>query len=410
MHLFAREAGLIDLVDGIPTCALEVVPLLETLDDLQNGADIVASYLSHPAVNRQLRLTSSEDQRPVQQIMLGYSDSNKDGGILASQWALHKAQRAIADVGIKNGVAIRFFHGRGGTISRGAGPTNWFMRALPHGTFSGEFRMTEQGETIARKYAYPDNALYHMESLEACATRTAAIHRCQTQPEDPGLDLMPRLAASSRQAYRALLEEPGFMTFYRQATPIDALEQTQMGSRPSRRTGGATLEDLRAIPWVFSWTQSRFYLPGWFGAETALEELAREAPEDFRRLADTIAESTFCRYVFTGVEANLRSAHPELMRAYASLVDDAAVRDRLLERIEAEHERARAHLAELFSHPVETRRPRYSRTLELREKPLERHHRQQVDLLRAWRQEGGDLPQNLVFSISAIASGLRTTG
>lgn len=409
VHLFAREAGLTVPVDGRPTCVLQVVPLFETLDDLENGAGIVDQYLKHPVAKRNLSVAADPD-RPTQQVMLGYSDSNKDGGILASQWALRKAQHEIAETGREHGVSIRFFHGRGGTISRGAGPTNWFMRALPHGSLSGDFRMTEQGETIARKYAYPENAAYHLESLEACVTRTTVKHLGGKAEDDPGLDLFPRLAAASTKAYRELLEAEGFMRFYRQATPIDALELTQMGSRPSRRTGGASLDDLRAIPWVFSWTQARFYLPGWYGAGSALEDLRKESRDDFARLAETIGESTFARYVFTGVETNLFSANLDLMRAYASLVKEEDVRKRFMERIEGEYNLLKDRLADLFPKPIQERRPRYAKTLTLRDEPLRILHLQQVELLREWRDTEEDLPREIIFSISAIASGLRTTG
>lgn len=413
VHVFAREAGLVASGTDGGACALPVVPLFETLDDLEGAASILDAYLSHPAAQRNLAAVSADPERPVQQVMLGYSDSNKDGGILASQWALRSSQSALTETGKKHGVVLRFFHGRGGTISRGAGPTNWFLRALPHGSLSGDFRMTEQGETIARKYAFPDNATYHVESLAACTTRTAVLHSRAKEETDPGLDLFPRLAAESRKAYRALLEEEGFMRFYRQATPIDALERTQMGSRPSRRTGAGSLDDLRAIPWVFSWTQARFYLPGWFGAGSALDALRQDSPDDFDRLAARMGESTFARYVFTGIETNLMSAHPELMRAYAGLVDDDELRAKFMDRIEAEFELARERISDLFPRSIEERRPRYAKTLALREEPLEILHRQQVELLREWRASGSDgetLPRELIFSISAVASGLRTTG
>ena len=414
VHLFARESGLtVAGADGFPVCPLQVVPLFETLNDLDRGAEIVDAYLSHPAARASLAVSGFDgtETSPTQQIMLGYSDSNKDGGIIASQWALYHAQQAITEVGHQHDVKLRYFHGRGGTISRGAGPTAWFVRALPHGSLSGDFRMTEQGETIARKYAYPENASYHLESLAACLTQATAIHRlAEPLSVDPVVDLMPRLAAWSQEAYRGLLETPDFIAFFREATPIDALEQTQMGSRPSRRTGTATLDDLRAIPWVFSWTQARFYLPGWFGTGSALARLEKESPEDFERLAASIRESIVVRYVLTGAETNVVSADLDIMRAYASLVTDVAIRDRFMNLIESEYETTRRQLDKIFSRSVEERRPRFAMTLNLRDKPLRTLHRQQIALLQDWRRAGGDLPQSLIFSISAIASGLRTTG
>ncbi len=415
VHLFAREAGLSEVPPGggAPVCPLQVVPLFETLDDLEGAAGILDAYLSHPAARASLAISGAARHGgglPVQQVMLGYSDSNKDGGILASQWALHSAQRALAATAARHETELRFFHGRGGTISRGAGPTDWFVRALPHGSLAGDFRMTEQGETIARKYAHPESASYHLESLQACVAHAASRHLFEEPSEDPGLAFMPRLAAWSRESYRALLEEPGFIEFYRQATPIDALEQNQMGSRPSRRTGTASLADLRAIPWVFSWTQARFYLPGWYGAGSALARLAEESPGDFEALAEATERSIFARYLFTGVETNLASADLGTMRLYASLVRDEALRDRFMDRIAAEFELARERIGRLFRLPVGERRPRFAKTLSLREAPLHLLHRQQVALLGSWRGKGGDLPRELVFSISAVASGLRNTG
>jgi phosphoenolpyruvate carboxylase len=409
VHLFARESGLTESNGKALVCPLQVVPLFETLDDLANGAGIVDEYLSHPAVRASLEVSGGGENK-TQQIMLGYSDSNKDGGILASQWALHDAQSSISAIGKKHGVELRFFHGRGGTISRGAGPTNWFMRALPHGSLTGDFRMTEQGETIARKYAYPESAVYHLESLQACVTHATVRHRLGEPKEDPGIDLIPNLAKWSTEAYRDLLETDGFITFYRQATPIDALEQTQMGSRPSRRTGTASLDDLRAIPWVFSWTQSRFYLPGWYGVGSALDRLYRQEPENFQRLADTISSSTLPRYIFTAVETNLMSADLDLMNAYADLVKDEKVRKVFMGKIENEFELARTHLARLFPRQIHIRRPRYAKTLALRDQPLRILHEQQVELLRKWRESDEEITRDLIFSISAIASGLRTTG
>lgn len=404
VHLFAREAGLIVERDGNRVCPLPVVPLFETLEDLDHAAGILDQYLSHPAVKRSLEKGAS------QQVMLGYSDSNKDGGIIASQWAVHNAQQRITETAEKHGISIRYFHGRGGTVSRGAGPTNWFLRALPHGSLGGDFRMTEQGETIARKYAYPENANYHIESMIACVTRATVLHR-ETKPEvDPGIELLPKLAEWSRLAYRDLLGEKDFMTFYRSATPIDALEQTQLGSRPSRRSGSATLDDLRAIPWVFSWTQSRFYIPGWYGAGSALDKLVTESPDEFAHLSEIISKSTLARYIFTGVETNILSTNLELMRQYAALVESEEIRSRFMSKIERELELTGKHLNSLFPASIHNRRPRYAATLRLREDPLRKLHLQQIRLLKEWRSTGDDLPRELVFSISAIASGLRTTG
>jgi phosphoenolpyruvate carboxylase len=352
--------------------------------------------------------------------MLGYSDSNKDCGILAAQWALHKAEEALTATGRELGVPLCFFHGRGGTISRGAGPTHWFMASLPHGAMAGHFRMTEQGETIAQKYANLANATYNLELLLAGAAVTTARHRHGERHEDPCEAFMPLLAKASQQAYQNLLRADEFITFYRQATPIDALEHARIGSRPARRTGkkGYSISDLRAIPWVFSWTQARFYLPGWYGVGSALEVLKTEDPAGFAALKAALPQSTFLTYVLTNVETNLASANLPLMHAYAGLVEDAALRERFLAIIDAEFERTRALLAELFDGDMAERRPRMAKTLAIREAPLRVLHHHQITLLRKWRKhlvagnqhEADALLPDLLLSINAIASGLRTTG
>lgn len=413
VYLLAREAGLTQWVDGGLRCPLPVTPLFETMADLEAGPGIVEAFLNHPVTRRSL-----DGEAPTLQMMVGYSDSNKDCGILASQWALHRAQEALAGVARRLGVKPVFFHGRGGTVGRGAGPTHWFMEALPHGSLGGWLRMTEQGETIAQKYAHLGSAVYHTELLMASAAAATARHRHGPAEAVHADAVMNRLAAWSRDAYRDLLHTPGFMTFYRQATPIDALEHSRIGSRPSRRTGQASLEDLRAIPWVFSWTQARFYLPGWFGAGTALARLRAEDPAGVEFLRRHWRQSPFLRYVLTNIESSLVSANESIMRLYAGLVTDASLSDRFLEVILQEFRRTGEILEDLFEGSFADRRPRLAYTLAIREAPLRVLHRQQAGLLREWRAcmaageaEGaeGMLP-DLLVSINAIASGLRTTG
>lgn len=416
VYLLAREAGLMNHSAAGIFCPLEVVPLFETMDDLANSGNILSSFLEHPVTRRSLQAMT----RPQQQVMLGYSDSNKDCGILAAQVALHHAQSELTKVGQKHGVELCFFHGRGGTISRGAGPTHWFMAALPHGAMSGSFRMTEQGETIAQKYANLANATYHLELLLAGASVNTAKHKYLTQTPDPAEPFLASLSASSQKAYQSLLHADGFIEFYRQATPIDALENARIGSRPARRTGkqSHSIADLRAIPWVFSWTQARYYLPGWFGVGTALSWLRSQSEKDFADLKEALRHSTFLSYVLTNVETNLASANLELMRAYAELVQDGNIRTRFLDIITDEFRLTQALLAELFDGSMDERRPRMAKTLEIREAPLKVLHHQQIDLLHRWRNligaenmtEANALLPKLLLSINAIASGLRTTG
>ncbi len=413
VYVLAREAGLMNWVEGGLSCPLPVTPLFETMGDLEAGPGIVDEFLQHPVTRRSLRA-----EKPSLQMMVGYSDSNKDCGILASQWALHRAQTALAATTKKHGVEGIFFHGRGGTVGRGAGPTHWFMEALPQGSLGGCLRMTEQGETIAQKYAHLGSAVYNTELLMASAAAATARHR---HGEAASLSLHPtldKLAGWSRDAYRALLTEPDFMHFYRAATPIDALEHARIGSRPSRRTGQASLDDLRAIPWVFSWTQARFYLPGWFGAGSAFEKLRVEDASGYQALRDGLKSSPFLRYVLTNIESSLVSVNVELMQLYASLVPDEAVRERFMKIILDEYQRTMSVLMDLFQGTFATRRPRLAYTLEIREEPLRVLHAQQVNLLRDWRARihageteaaEGMLP-DLLISVNALASGLRTTG
>lgn len=416
VYLLAREAGLMDLTEEGLVCPLPVVPLFETMDDLDRSPGILESFLNHPLTKNSRAASGSN----TQQVMLGYSDSNKDCGILSAQFALHRAQTALTRVGSQNGVALCFFHGRGGTISRGAGPTHWFMAALPHGSMSGGFRMTEQGETIAQKYANLANATYNLELLVAGAAVTTASHRFQPPVEDPCTDFMEILGDASQTAYQEFLKADGFIEFYRQATPIDALEHSRIGSRPARRTGkkGFSISDLRAIPWVFSWTQARFYLPGWFGVGTALETLKKTNPEGFAKFKEALPRSTFFSYVLTNVETNLASANLELMCDYSNLVADEALREKFTSWICDEFEKTKRHLAELFDGEMSDRRPRMAKTLNIREAPLKVLHQQQITLLREWRAqlssgndgEADSLLPKLLLSINAIASGLRTTG
>ena len=412
VYLLAREVGLARWVDGGLLCPMPVVPLFETMGDLEQGPAIVSDFLAHPVTRLSLGLGGAE--QPSFQMMVGYSDSNKDCGIFASQWALHRAQHALAQVVASRGARPVFFHGRGGTVGRGAGPTHWFMEALAAGSLHGCMRMTEQGETIAQKYAHGASAVYNVELLMASAAATTARHRFGASRDESLWPLLDQISAWSRDAYRGLLHAPGFMGFYREATPIDALEHSRIGSRPSRRTGQASLDDLRAIPWVFSWTQSRFYLPGWYGAGAALERLMKEDPKGFALLRKQVRSNPFLRYVLTNIESSLVSANATIMHSYAALVQDAELRERFMGLIDAEFDRTRAMMTEIFKGTFEERRPRLAFTLQIREQALTQLHRQQVALLRDWRKLSGreaeTMLPDLLLSINAIASGLRTTG
>jgi phosphoenolpyruvate carboxylase len=418
VYILAREAGLTRFLPEGLTCMLPIVPLFETIGDLERAPGILRGFLDHPATRSSLRFQQRGAKEVIQQVMVGYSDSNKDAGILASQWALHEGQAEIVAVANECGVGIQFFHGRGGTVSRGAGPTNRFLEALPPGSLSGDIRLTEQGESIAQKYGTLSTATYNLELLVAGVTSATLSPASNSEGEAVLKEICPPLAEASQIAYRRLLEAPGFIEFYRQATPIDALEHARIGSRPSRRTGQASLADLRAIPWVFSWNQSRFYVPGWFGVGSGLQHLADRHDSAFRTMRDRLRSSPFLYYVLTNVESSIASTDLDLMRAYAGLVEDEEIRTRLFNMIWEEWTRTRAMLQELRGQPTAQRRPRMVKTLQLRAEALRLLHVDQIRLLKQWRgmrKEGREaeaeamLPE-LFLSVNAIASGLRTTG
>lgn len=417
LYVLAREVGLLERGADGPSCPIPVVPLFETVEDLERAPALLGEFLDHPVTRASVRPRVAGG-RPSVQVMLGYSDSNKDGGILASQWAIHVAQEALARVGRERGCEVVFFHGRGGTTSRGAGPTHRFLEAQPAGSLEGAIRLTEQGETIAQKYANAITATYNLELLLAGTTASVLSHR-RSRPRDARLtSLMDRLAGESRAAYTSLVSADGFVEFWAEATPIDVLELASIGSRPARRTGRRTLDDLRAIPWVFSWNQARFYLPGWFGVGTALSTLRGEDPGAFAFLQSDGVRWPFLRYVLTNVETSLASAHPGLMGDYASLVGDAARRARFLARIVREWELTGEMVDALFDAPRARRRPRMLETIALREEGLRKLHAHQVALLREWRgarensveSRAAKLLPILLGTVNAIASGLRTTG
>jgi phosphoenolpyruvate carboxylase len=420
-YLFAREAG---LTAGTPhglACRLPVVPLFETIDDLARSPDILRAFLQHSMTARSLkeqRRESGSGDHLVQQVMLGYSDSNKDGGILASLWSLYRAEASLVRVGQEAGVRIRFLHGRGGTMSRGGGPEHRFVKAIHPSALNGDLRLTEQGETIAQKYGNRLTAVYNLELLFAGMTRATLLDWHSPEPGHMLEPTMDWLAAESRQTYSRLLQTEGFLTFFLQATPIDVIEASRIGSRPSRRTGQPALADLRAIPWVFSWSQARFYLSGWYGVGSALERLLAEHSQQFALLSTHLYTWAPLHYALSNAATCLAAADPDVMTEYAMLVQDAALRDQFLAQITEELERTSRMLERIYGGTLADRRPNIDASLRLRRQPLRVLHRQQIGLLREWRalrQHGDDdgaaaLLPGLLLTVNAIASGLGATG
>jgi phosphoenolpyruvate carboxylase len=420
VYLLAREAGLTAGGSDDAYCLLPVVPLFETIGDLERSTGIMDAFLSHPMTQRTLkaRRDAGLTDGLTQQVMIGYSDSNKDGGILASLWNLYRAQQNLAAVGEKHGVRIVFFHGRGGTISRGAGPTHRFIDALPQGSIQGEMRVTEQGESITQKYANHITAVNNLELLTAGVTQNTFLHDVAVRSEAAQAKVMDRLAEFSREAYQDLIRTPRFIEFFRQATPIDVIEASRIGSRPSRRTGAASLEDLRAIPWVFAWSQARFYLSGWYGVGSALARLKEEDPKGFEIIRKNYDDWPPLRYMLKNASTSVLASNRSMMKLYGGLVTDKKLRSLFLNRILAEHNLARKMLDELSGSKLSEGRPRLRKVIALRESAIDLLHEQQVALLKDWRKKVADgdrkeadalLPQ-MLLSLNAIAAGLQATG
>jgi phosphoenolpyruvate carboxylase len=413
VYLLAREGGLlVETPDGLAS-EVAVTPLFETIADLERSEAILDAFLTHPITRRTLDHLRRRDRKAAREqvVMLGYSDSNKDGGILASHWSLHRAQRSLARLARERDIQLAFFHGRGGTVGRGAGPVHVFLDALPGGSLSGRLRVTEQGEVIAQKYANRVTATYQLERMLAGVARTSLVHQGGEAPPHALERIWPAVVERSYKAYRCLVETTGFVDFFHQVTPIDIIEQSHIGSRPARRTGKREVEDLRSIPWVFSWSQARFHLPGWYGVGTALDWLRGEDPDGWQEVRGGIKTWPFLSYQLHNVEASLMMADPGLMELYASLVKDPDLRRTLLGMILQEHRLAETLINELFGGVPEERRPRLALAIKLRECALKPLHREQVRLLAAWRSEPSEqLLRALLLTVNAIAMGQKMTG
>jgi phosphoenolpyruvate carboxylase len=420
-YLFARETGLLEAREKENLMPLHVVPLFETIADLEHCDTIMDEYLAVPLVKRSLEFQQQNRRRNWlrQDIMIGYSDSNKDGGILASAWNLYRAQEKLSTLASQHDLKLRFFHGKGGTISRGAGPMHWFLKALPQGSLSGHIRLTEQGEIIEKKYANLLNAAYNLELLVSGTLSNTMLNDSPEgfQPHE-GADILEFLSERSVAYYQELTHHPDFMEFFSQATPIDAIESSKIGSRPSRRTGQRTLHDLRAIPWVFSWSQTRFNITGWYGTGSALEELLQNFPEKFSRLQAMVKYDEVIRYIFTNIDTSLAATDEKIMELYASLVENKTSRQVIFEMITGELKKLREMMEKLLQRPMKERRKNHFYSTMLRAEPLEKLHQYQIMLLKQWRkqkvdgktQEAESTLVELLKSINAIANAIGNTG
>ncbi|WP_029034610.1 phosphoenolpyruvate carboxylase [Salinimicrobium terrae] len=400
VYLFFREVG-------IDRHTFQVVPLFETIDDLIASRDILESFITHPAYYR--------EQDQAQEVMLGYSDSNKDGGIIASRWNIYRAEKTLTEMADDHGVELRFFHGIGGTISRGGGKYHRFLESMPSGSMSGEMKLTVQGETIAQQFANRLTATYNLEMLLSGSALQTGYRLHPKGKKGYPVDTLKQVAEYSQEKYEELVAHPSFLNFYGEATPIDVLELSKIGSRPARRTGTRSLSDLRAIPWVFSWNQSRFNITGWFGIGYALQKLRSEDPTQYERLKKVSQEWPFLRYVLIQVETNLMNAEPAVMEAYASLVKDEKIRTEVTEIIKAEHQKSLDEIGAMFDGSREERRQSLLDNLNRRNDALISLHRLQIKNLEEWRASKGStkdeqLVTHLLQITTALASGLKNTG
>ncbi|MCU0620477.1 MAG: phosphoenolpyruvate carboxylase [Gemmatimonadales bacterium] len=412
-YLLAKEGGLFPDAAGVERCVLPIVPLFETIDDLRRAPGIVRELLNVPLVRRSVR-----DQGGVQEVMIGYSDSNKDGGFFTANWELYKAQLKLTRLGKELGIPIAFFHGRGGSVSRGGAPTGRAIAAQPAGSINGWFRLTEQGEVVSYKYANRGTAGYQLELL-AASVLEHAVRSEQEQalvPVGEFDEAMEALSGASFAAYRQLVEHPSLMAYYSAASPLDELALLNLGSRPARRFGARTLADLRAIPWVFAWSQNGHFVPGWFGVGTGLETfLEVRGDRGEKLLGRMFADSRLFRLIVDEVEKTLVKVDLDLAAEYAALVPDAEARAAVFAVIRDEYERTcRVVLRVSGGTELAERFPRYLRQYRRRRRTIREASRMQVQLLREYRaasgQQATDTLQDLLLSFNCVATGLGWTG
>jgi phosphoenolpyruvate carboxylase len=412
VYLLAKEGGLFYDAAGVESCTLPIVPLFETIEDLRRAPAIMRELFSVPVVKRSVRA-----QGGVQEVMIGYSDSNKDGGFLTSNWELYQAQKRLARTAAESGVELSFFHGRGGSVSRGGAPTHRAIAAQPPGTIRGRMRTTEQGEVVSFKFGYQDAAFYQLELL-ASSVLEYSLPSDEAVPV-PGLEeAMEALSGAAFAAYRGLIQHPGLIEYYTAATPLEELQLLNIGSRPARRGGTRSLSDLRAIPWVFAWTQNRHLVPGWYGVGSAISSfLSVRGERGEAMLRRMFAETPIFRLIIDEVEKTLAQVDLSLVRAYAGLVPNELARAGVLALIEAEYERTVTTVLHLTGETaLADRFPQFRRRMTRRLGMLERAHYEQIELLRRVRgQAEGSAEREddlaaLLLSINCIAAGFGTTG
>ncbi|KUH87519.1 MULTISPECIES: phosphoenolpyruvate carboxylase [unclassified Mycobacterium] len=411
--ILLKEAGLLDVSAEQPYAPVGIVPLFETIDDLQRGSSILEAVLDLPVYRS---IVSARDDS--QEVMLGYSDSNKDGGYLAANWALYRAELDLVESARKTGIRLRLFHGRGGTVGRGGGPSYDAILAQPPGAVNGSLRITEQGEVIAAKYAEPQIAHRNLETLVA-ATLEATLLDVEGLGDaaGPAYEVLDDLAARAQRAYAELVHEtPGFVDYFKASTPVSEIGALNIGSRPSSRKPTTSIADLRAIPWVLAWSQSRVMLPGWYGTGSAFEEYVGEGPEKEARvevLQDLYRRWPFFRTVLSNMAQVLAKSDLGLAARYSELVEDEELRRRVFDKIVAEHDRTiRMHKLITGQDDLLADNPALARSVFNRFPYLEPLNHLQVELLRRYRSGDDDelVQRGILLTMSGLATALRNSG
>ncbi len=418
--VLCKEAGLLR-PGADDSLALDIVPLFETIDDLAHAGAVVADLIALPEYRRWL----DHSREGRQEVMLGYSDSNKDGGYLASNWALYEAEVAVVAATSAAGVRLRFFHGRGGTVGRGGGPSYLAILAQPRGAVDGSLRLTEQGEVIAARYA---DASLARRSLEALVAATIEASLPRTEQHDPPAEFtaaMDEMAALSLRHYRSLVyETPGFVQLFREMTPINEIATLNIGSRPASRTQSDRIEDLRAIPWVFSWSQCRVMLPGWYGTGTAFAAWVGNSPEREALLARMAREWPFFRSVMSNMGMVLAKTDLGIAACYRDLASDGQLAHQVFDQISAEHALCLDWLQRVTGGGPLADNPTLARSISDRFPYLDPLNHLQLDLLRRFRAAAATTSDNpldpsdenqlvsraIQLTINGLAAGLRNSG
>jgi phosphoenolpyruvate carboxylase len=410
VYLLAKEGGLFADTAAVERCTLPIVPLLETIPDLRRAAPILKELLAVPLVQRSLYVRGR-----IQEVMIGYSDSNKDGGYLTANWELAKAQSTLTRLGRELGVTIAFFHGRGGSVSRGGAPAGRAIAASPAGSIRGQFRVTEQGEVVSFKYANRGTAAYQIELLAASVVEHVLRSEREAAliPVHEFHEAMEALSGTAWSAYRKLMEMPTMLEYLQQSSPLEELSMLNIGSRPARRTQAKTLADLRAIPWVFAWTQNRHMLSGWYGVGSGIKAFLDVRKErGLELLKRMYRDARLFRLILDDVERTLSHVDLPIAREYAGLVEDPAVREAIFSQVTEEYRLTGEMILRISGGAcIAERFPQFRRRLTRRLKTLNEVSREQVHLLRAHRTKSSEAVRTaLLMSINCAAAGFGATG